>query len=57
MAKGYPIGPPLQTMQGAEISIIHRHMETWNCGEIAVVPATCSAVLTMNSVAEHALTD
>jgi hypothetical protein len=35
MLKGYPIGPPLQTMPAAENSITHRHIERVNCGEIA----------------------
>jgi hypothetical protein len=50
MSKGYPIGPPLQTMQPAENSIIHRHIQASNCGKIAVeiagkiadLPASCS---------------
>jgi hypothetical protein len=46
MLKGYPIGPPLQTMLTAENSITHRHIERVNCGEIAGkiagLPASCS---------------
>jgi hypothetical protein len=46
MTKGYLIAVPLQTMRRAENSIIHRHIQPGNCGEIAAkfagLPATCS---------------
>jgi len=61
MSKGYPIDPCLQTSPLAESSITHRHIQWVNCGEIAAnirrLPVTWSPVLTMNSVAEGALTD
>jgi hypothetical protein len=61
MPKGYPIDPYLQTSPIAESSITHRHIQCVNCGEIPAnicsLPVTWSPVLTMNSVAEGALTD
>jgi hypothetical protein len=43
MAKGYPIGPLLQTMPLAESLIAQCHIERVNCGKIATLPAPWSA--------------
>jgi hypothetical protein len=42
MAKGYPIGPPLQTKLAGESSTNHRHIDKHNCGEMAVLPKSGS---------------
>jgi hypothetical protein len=55
MPKGYPIDLPLQTKLAAESSIVQRHIQHDNCG--SGLPRTWQSLLTMNSVARHAITN
>jgi hypothetical protein len=55
MAKGYLMGPPLQTKLAAESSLVHRHNQEVNCG--GDLPNVLKRLLTMNSVARHGVTD
>jgi hypothetical protein len=57
MTKGYPISLPLQMKLAAKTTFSHRHIQKDNCGEIAALPDAVHLLLTMNSMAQHVVTD